>query len=66
MNDNTTLAQEMVAAAPAATRNVTLSTDPKRMAIIKVWGAIRVAPFILGQTNIRQRVPFLINRENVI
>lgn len=65
MNDNTTLAQEMVAAAPA-TRNVSLSTDPKRMAIIKVWDAIHVAPFMLSQTNIRQRVPFLINCENVI
>lgn len=40
MNDNTTLAQQMVAAAPAATRNVNLSTDPKRMAIIKVWDAM--------------------------
>ncbi|RYU78083.1 amino acid--tRNA ligase-related protein [Hymenobacter persicinus] len=40
MNDTTTLAQQMVAAAPAATRNVNLSTDPKRMAIIKVWDAM--------------------------
>ncbi|TGE21643.1 hypothetical protein E5K00_15310 [Hymenobacter aquaticus] len=40
MNDNTTLAQQMVAAAPAATRNVNLSTDPKRMAVIKVWDAM--------------------------
>lgn len=36
MNDNTTLAQQMVAAAPAATRNVKLSTDPKRMAVILI------------------------------
>jgi asparaginyl-tRNA synthetase len=40
MNDNTTLAQEMVAAAPGATRNGSLSTDPKRMAVIKVWDAM--------------------------
>jgi asparaginyl-tRNA synthetase len=40
MNDNTTLAQQMVAAAPAATRNVNLNTDPKRMAVIKVWDAM--------------------------
>ena len=29
-------------------------------------GMARVAQFILGQTDIRDRVPFLINRENVI
>ncbi|WP_157547698.1 hypothetical protein [Hymenobacter sp. DG25A] len=40
MNDNTTLAQEMVAAAPGATRNVNLSTDSKRMAVIKIWDAM--------------------------
>ncbi|UOQ53636.1 hypothetical protein [Hymenobacter cellulosivorans] len=41
MND-TTLAQQMVVAAPAAPRNVNLNlhTDPKRMAIIKVWDAM--------------------------
>ncbi|NVO32368.1 amino acid--tRNA ligase-related protein [Hymenobacter lapidiphilus] len=115
MNDNTTFAQQMVAAAPAATRNMNLSTGPKRMAVINVWDAItrgarkletssmleglihqgmklsdfdwyldfhkehdvkphsgvgvgmaRVAQFILGQTDIRDCVPFLINRENVV
>ncbi|RFP66341.1 hypothetical protein D0N36_04820 [Hymenobacter lapidiphilus] len=40
MNDNTILAQQMVAAAPAASRNVNLSTVPKRMAVIKVWDAM--------------------------
>ncbi|GAA4013299.1 hypothetical protein GCM10022408_27850 [Hymenobacter fastidiosus] len=40
MNDTPTLAQQMVAAAPVATRNVNLSTDPKRMAVIKVWDAM--------------------------
>ncbi|SMB95128.1 tRNA synthetase class II (D K and N) [Hymenobacter roseosalivarius DSM 11622] len=38
MQDNLTLAPQ--AAAFAATRNVNLSTDPKRMAIIKVWDAM--------------------------
>ncbi|PJJ53321.1 hypothetical protein [Hymenobacter chitinivorans] len=39
MND-TTLAQQMVAAAPAATRSVSLSTGPKRMAVINGWAAM--------------------------
>jgi hypothetical protein len=55
MQDNTALAPQA-----AATCNVNLSTDPKRMAIIKVWDAI------LGQKDIRDCVPFLFNRDNVI
>ncbi|UPL48715.1 hypothetical protein [Hymenobacter sublimis] len=39
MND-TTLTQQMVAAAPTATYNANLSTDPKRMAIIKARDAM--------------------------
>jgi aspartyl/asparaginyl-tRNA synthetase len=38
MQDNIALAPQ--AAAFAATRNVNLSTNPKRMAIIKVWDAM--------------------------
>jgi hypothetical protein len=38
MNDNATLAQQLVAAAPAATRNVNLSTDPRRMGIHQSMG----------------------------
>lgn len=37
--DTATLAQQMTAAAPAA-QNRNLSTDPKRMAVIKVWDAM--------------------------
>jgi len=40
MNDTTTLAQQMVTAAPAATPTMNLSTDPKWMAVIKVRDAI--------------------------
>jgi hypothetical protein len=110
MQDNTTLAPQ--AAAFAATPDVNLSTDPKRMALIKIWdamfrgarkyvepkglmrqgmklsafdwcldfhkahdvklhsgagvGMVGVAQFILGQKDIRDSVPFLINRDNVI
>ncbi len=39
MQDNLALAQEMTVAAPA-TRNVNLRTDPRRMAVIKVWDAM--------------------------
>jgi asparaginyl-tRNA synthetase len=35
MNDTTTLIQQMVAAAPVATRNVNLSTDPRCTAILR-------------------------------
>jgi len=45
MQDYTTLAQQISAAAPAATRNVNLSTDPKRMAIIEV-------PFVINRENV--------------
>ena len=99
--DTNTLAPKVAAAtlssAHAGNRN--LSTDAKRMAVIKVWdsmmrgarkyceeqgfvtvheehdvqlhsgagvGMARVAQFILGQMYIRECVPFLINRDNVI
>ncbi|MBT2558913.1 hypothetical protein J7E24_14045 [Hymenobacter sp. ISL-91] len=65
MNDNTTLAQQMVAAAPAATQEWNPGTGSKRDSCTGV-GMARVARFILGQTDIRDCVPFLINRENVI
>ncbi|WP_165768223.1 hypothetical protein [Hymenobacter amundsenii] len=52
MNDDNTLAQQMVAAAPAASRNVNLNTDSKRMAVINVWDAMFL--------------PSLINCDNVI
>lgn len=92
----------LTAPAHAHIGNRNLSTDPKRMAVIKVWDAMmrgarkycefedfewylsfheehdvklhsgagvgmaRMAQFILGQTDIRDCVPFLINRDNVI
>ena len=102
--DTNTLAPKVAAAtlASAHVGNRNLSTDPKRMAVIKVWDAMmrgarryceqegfewylsfheehdvklhsgagvgmaRVAQFILGQTDIRECVPFLINRDNII
>jgi hypothetical protein len=39
MNDNTTFAQQMVAAVPVAGHNVKLQTHFKQMAVIKVWEA---------------------------
>ena len=94
------VATATLASAHVGNRN--LSTDPKRMAVIKVWDAMmrgarkyceqedfewylgfheehdvklhsgagvgmaRVAQFILGQTDFRKCIPFLINRDNVI
>ena len=52
MNDNATLAQQMVAAAPAASRSVNLSTDSKQVAVTNVWDAMFL--------------PFFLNRDNVI
>ncbi|GAB3232519.1 hypothetical protein GCM10027346_19830 [Hymenobacter seoulensis] len=49
MNDNTTLAQQMVVAAPAATRNVNL---PSGAGV----GTAHVAPFISSQKDIRDCV----------
>ncbi|GGE99796.1 hypothetical protein [Hymenobacter cavernae] len=40
MQDTTTLAQQISAAASVATCSINLSTDPKRIAIIKVWNAM--------------------------
>ena len=52
MNDDNTLAQQMVAAAPTASRNVSLSTAPKRVAVVNVWDATFL--------------PFLINCDNLV
>ena len=59
MQDNTALAPEV--AAFAAIRNVNLSTGSGAGV-----GMARVAQFILGRKDIRDCVPFLINRDNVI
>ncbi|NVO83519.1 class-II aminoacyl-tRNA synthetase family protein [Hymenobacter terrestris] len=40
MNDDTTFAKQIVAAAPTATRNVNPNTGPRRMAVIEVWDAM--------------------------
>ena len=68
--------------ASARTGNRNLSTDPKRMAVIKVWDAmmrgvrkycqpegfvtVHNMPQIVGATNIRDCMPSLINRDNVV
>ncbi len=53
MNDNATLAQQMVAAAPAASRSVNLSTAaPKRMAVINVWDAMFFPSLINHDDNV--------------
>ena len=75
-----TVAAATLASAHAGNHN--LSTGPKRMAyeaavdLLKTQdvklrsgagvGMARVAQFILGQTDIHECVPFLINRDNVI
>ena len=46
----------------AHTGNRNLSTDPKRMAVINVWDSL----CILGQSDIRECFPFLINYDNII
>ncbi|GAB2772503.1 outer membrane scaffolding protein for murein synthesis (MipA/OmpV family) [Hymenobacter luteus] len=55
MNDNT-LAPQMVAAAPAVTRNMNLT----------VGAGVGMAQFILGQEAIRSCRPFLLNYYNSI
>ncbi|MCR5887467.1 hypothetical protein LRS06_06660 [Hymenobacter sp. J193] len=71
VNDNTILAQQMVAAAPAATRGVRCShkyVDSEGfVAILNTPHSVSVvAQVILGQKDIRDCVPYLINRTNVI
>jgi hypothetical protein len=65
MND-TTLAQQMVAAAPAATCNVSFHKEHEgKLHSGAGVGIACVGQFILGQTDIRDCVSFLIKRDNV-
>ena len=61
--DTNTLASKAAAAAIASAHagNRNLSTDPKRMAVIKVWDAT-----FRGARKDVESGHFLINRENVI
>ncbi len=55
------------APAPAKIQNYNLTVTPQRVAHSGAGiGLARVAQFILGQTDIRNCVPFFINRDNAI
>ena len=60
--DSNTITPTMAAAISSAySGNRNLSTDPKRMAVIKVWDAM-----FRGARKYVESEHFLINRENVI
>ena len=61
MNDNATLAQEMIAIAPVASRNTRMHMEAEGFV-----GLGRMPLSIIDQTNICNHVPFLFNRYNVI
>ncbi len=59
--------ENALAPAPAEIQNYNLTVTPQRVAHLGAGiGLARVAQFVLGRIDIRNCVPFLINRDNAI